>query len=70
MPSMSVVRPRSRQQTMAPIDCLIGMALFAGAALMILPVMAALSAFALIAAAARGRSPKPRPIHIVATTRR
>ncbi|MBY0583364.1 MAG: hypothetical protein K2P68_10670 [Sphingomonas sp.] len=70
MPSMSVVRPRSRPQTMAPIDCLVGMALLAGAALMILPVMAALSAFALIAAVARGRSPKPRPIRIAPTTRR
>jgi|GEM_PF-5907815 len=62
-------RPRFRTRSITPIDALVGMALLTGAALAILPMMATLTCFALIAAAAHRLSPAPRRVAIRAARR-
>ncbi len=54
------VRARSRLRPTAGIEALVGMGLLCGAALMLLPGMAALATFTLIAATARTMTRKPR----------
>lgn len=63
-PRLPFVRLRTRPRATAGIDALVGMGLLAGAALTILPMMAALTTFALIAAAARGIVRTPRAVRI------
>jgi len=46
----TIARAETRSRAISPVDLLGGMALLAGAALSILPMMAALTLFALIAA--------------------
>lgn len=59
-----ISRPKFRIRPVAPIDALIGMALLAGAALTIIPMMAMLTAFALVAAMTGSTAKKPRPIQL------
>ena len=59
-----IVRPKRRNAATAPLDALIAMAILAGAALTILPMMAALSLFALIAMMVKGRTPRPRALPV------
>lgn len=62
-------RSSFRTRSITPVDALVGMALLAGAALTILPMMATLACFALIAAAVHRFSPAPRRAAIRVTPR-
>lgn len=55
-------RLRFRIRPIAPIDALIGLAVLAGAALTIVPMMAMLTAFALIAAMTGSTAKRHRPV--------
>lgn len=55
-------RFKLRIQPIAPLDALIGMAVLAGAALTIVPMMAMLTGFALVAALTGTHAKRPRPI--------